>query len=96
MEDDYKLFEPITPKVEPTKNPVYGLMKSVGKSIISDTPTWAKVVRLVGIGVLSLGLSLQNPPAGIALFTVLAPYAGVMQWAGNFGIIFAQLFSKKQ
>ena len=96
MEDDYKLFEPIQPKVEPTKNPVYGLMKSVGKSIISDTPTWAKVVRLVGIGVLSLGLSLQNPPAGISVFTVLAPYAGVMQWAGNFGIIFAQLFSKKQ
>ena len=91
MEDNYEKFEPITPKANPTKNPIYGLMKSTGAAIMSDTPKWAKLVRIAGLGLSALGLALANPPAAASVLAFLVPYAGTMQTVGTFAAIFVQI-----
>ena len=96
MEDNYEKFEPLTPKINPTKNPVYGLMQSTGKAIMSDTPRWAKIVRLTALGLTALGLALTNPPAAASALAFLVPYATTMQTVGTFGAIFVQFFTKKE
>jgi len=71
--------------------------KAIGDAIMSDTPKWAKVVRLISLGLTSLGgtLMMTNPvtaPAGIAL---LIPYAGYITFIGSFSATFVQFFGKK-
>ena len=96
MEDNYEKFEPLTPKVSPTKSPSMQLMKSVGTAIMSDTPKWAKIVRLTALGLTALGLALSNPPAAASALAFLVPYATTMQTVGTFGAIFVQFFTKKE
>lgn len=75
----------------------FELMKSAGTAIMSDTPKWAKIVRLISLGVTALGstLAMTNPvtaPAGIAL---LIPYSSYLTFAGTFSALFVQFFTKK-
>jgi hypothetical protein len=76
--------------------------KEIGKEAVkvyfSDTPKWAKIVRLAGIVLSAVGgtLALTNPvtaPVGIA---VLIPYSGYMTAIGTFSALFVQGFSKKE
>ena len=72
--------------------------KEVGKRAVSDyfsdTPRWAKVVRLIGIGFGALGGAVMaaNPVTLPAFIVVSAPYLTLI---GNFAAIFVQGFSKK-
>lgn len=75
---------------------VLNIVKSAGTAIMSDTPKWAKVVRLVSLGLSSLGLALTNPVAAASVFAILVPYASSMQVVGTFGVIFVQFFTKKE
>jgi hypothetical protein len=75
---------------------VLNIVKSAGTAIMSDTPKWAKVVRLVSLGLSSLGLALANPVAAASVFAILVPYAGSLQVVGTFGAIFVQFFTKKE
>ena len=98
MEDDYKLFEPNTQKANPTKNPIYGLMKSTGAAIMSDTPKWAKIVRLLSIGLIATGLALSsaNPITLPAAIAVLIPYGGTMELVGTIAATIVQFTTKKE
>jgi len=78
--------------IEKTKD----VVKQGLDTYFSDTPKWAKIVRLSGIILTSIGgaLAMTNPitaPAGIAL---LIPYSGYMTVLGSSIAIFVQGFKK--
>lgn len=75
---------------------VLNIVKSTGTAIMSDTPKWAKMVRIAGLGLSALGLALANPPAAASALAFLVPYAGTMQTVGTFAAIFVQFFTKKE
>jgi len=98
MEDNYEKFEPLTPKVSPTKSPSMQLMKSVSTAIMSDTPKWAKIVRLLSIGLIATGLALSsaNPITLPAAIAVLIPYGGTMELVGTIAATIVQFTTKKE
>lgn len=67
------------------------------KAYLSDTPKWAKIVRLTGIILTAVGASLAqtNPitaPIGLA---VLIPYANWFIYGGTLTSLIVQGFQKK-
>ena len=93
--------EKIEPKevvVEATKKPPFELMKSVGSAIMSDTPRWAKIVRLLSIGLIATGLALSsaNPITLPAAIAVLIPYGGTMELVGTIAATIVQFTTKKE
>jgi hypothetical protein len=76
---------------------VLNLVKEAGKTIIADTPLWAKIVRISGYAVASIGLAVgaANPVTAPAVIAVLIPYSAYMTTIGTAAGIFAQMFKKK-
>lgn len=67
--------------------------KEAAKAYFSDTPKWAKIVRLIGIVSASVGgaILMSNPVTMPAVLVVVAPYLTVV---GNATAIFVQGFKK--
>ncbi len=71
--------------------------KEVGKTIMADTPKWAKIVRFCGLGLTAVGGALATTtPAAIPLAVIAAivPYNSLITMSGTFLIMFAQMFKK--
>lgn len=67
--------------------------KEAAKSYFSDTPKWAKIVRLIGIVSASVGgaILMSNPATLPAGLVIAAPYLTVV---GNAAALFVQGFKK--
>lgn len=71
--------------------------KEVGKTIMADTPRWAKWVRISGYIAASIGIALSstNPVTAPVAIAVLIPYSGYLTTLGTAAGIFAQMFKKE-
>jgi hypothetical protein len=67
-------------------------LKQATEAYFSDTPKWAKMVRLTGIAVGALGGTLLT--GGAALPAALVSAAPYMVMLGNFTALFVQGFKK--
>jgi hypothetical protein len=67
--------------------------KGAAKAYFSDTPRWAKIVRLIGIVSASVGgaILMSNPATLPAGLVIVAPYLTVV---GNAAALFVQGFKK--
>lgn len=75
--------------IEKTKD----VLKQAGNAYFSDTPKWAKVVRLIGLAVGAIGGAVlaANPATMPVALVVSAPY---MTLIGNATAIFVQGFKR--
>lgn len=72
-------------------------VKEVGKAIMADTPKWAKIVRLFGLGLTAVGgaLATTTPAAiPIAIIASIVPYNSLITLSGTALIMFAQMQKK--
>jgi len=84
-------------EVVPTKITATSLMKQVGSAIMSDTPRWAKIVRLVSFGLIAVGSTLAaSNPVTLPLLAAIIPYGGYISLVGTASATFVQFFSKKE
>ena len=84
-------------EVVPTKITATSLMKQVGSAVMSDTPKWAKIVRLVSYGIIAIGGTLAAAnPVTVPLLAAVIPYGGYISLVGTASATFVQFFSKKE
>jgi len=84
-------------QVTSSSSPVMDLMKSAGKAIMSDTPKWAKIVRLAALGLTAIGATISTAnPLLVPTIAFLIPYGGYITLAGTLSATFVQFFTKKE
>ena len=84
----------ISEQAKKTKKAIAETSKKAAKAYFSDTPKWAKIVRLIGlvIGAAGGAILATNPATLPVVLVTAAPY---MTMLGNFTAMLVQGFEKK-